>query len=96
MLCLFDSRLFAIKDFNNKKQIQDWLVNKAASLYKVKNLSEEIELREEFGSTYFGNKIAILHPMHANVEYSFIGEIILKKPIVWDNEGNHVQVVIMH
>ena len=95
VLCLFDSRLFAIKDFNNKKQIQDWLVNKAASLYKVKNLSEEIELREEFGSTYFGNKIAILHPMHANLDDSFIGEILLKKPIVWDNEGNHVQVVFL-
>lgn len=94
-LCLFDPRLFAIKDFSDKKQTQDWLVNKAVSLYKVKNLSEEIELREEFGSTYFGNKIAILHPMHANLEDSFIGEILLKKPIVWDNEGNHVQVVFL-
>ena len=94
-LCLFDPRLFAIKDFSNKKQTQDWLVNKAVSLYKVKNLSEKIELREEFGSTYFGNKIAILHPMNANLEDSFIGEILLKKPIVWDNEGNHVQVVFL-
>lgn len=92
---LFDPNLFAVKDFNTKEEVQDWLVSKASTLYDVKNLSQEIELREEFGSTYFGNGIAILHPLHSTVSDSFIGEIILKKPIVWDNEGNHVRIVFL-
>lgn len=94
-LDLFDPRLFAVKDFNTKAEVQNWLVSKASHLYNVENLSQEIELREEFGSTYFGNGIAILHPLHSTVSDSFIGEIILKKHIVWDSEGNHVKVVFL-
>lgn len=92
---LFDPDLFFIKTMPNKKAIQSHLVKKAEKLYEINNLAEEIELREEFGSTYFGNHIAILHPMHNLESQSFIGTIILKKPVVWDTEGNHVNVVFL-
>ena len=61
-------------------------------LYQLDNLAEEIELREEFGSTYFGNGIAILHPMHLLTDDSFIGEIILKKPAVWDTAVSYTHL----
>ncbi|MGX8852205.1 BglG family transcription antiterminator [Amedibacillus sp. YH-ame10] len=92
---LFDPKLFFVKDFTKKEEIQKCLVDAASQLYQVSNLSEEIELREEFGSTYFGNSVAILHPMHLISDDSFIGEIILKKPAVWDNEGNHVNLIFL-
>lgn len=92
---LFDPNLFFVKDFTKKEEIQKCLVDAASQLYQVSNLSEEIELREEFGSTYFGNSVAILHPMHLISDDSFIGEIILKKPAVWDNEGNHVNLIFL-
>ena len=92
---LFDPKLFFVKDFTEKEEIQTCLVHAASDLYKLDNLAEEIELREEFGSTYFGNGIAILHPMHLLTDDSFIGEIILKKPAVWDTEGNHVNLIFL-
>lgn len=92
---LFDPDLFFVKDFTKKEEIQKCLVDAASDSYKLHNLSEEIELREEFGSTYFGNGIAILHPMHLLTDASFIGEIILKKPALWDNEGNHVNLIFL-
>lgn len=92
---LFDPNLFYREDFNSKEEIQNTLVSKAQKLYDAVNLSEEIELREEFGSTYFGNGIAILHPMHSTINDSFIGEVILKKPVIWDTEGNHVRIVFL-
>jgi lichenan operon transcriptional antiterminator len=84
-----------VHDFKKKENIQNWLVNKAMELYHCPELQNEIELREQFGSTYFGNSIAILHPMHFSGEASFIGEVILKKPVVWDREGNHVNIVFL-
>lgn len=92
---LFDPNLFFVKDFTKKEDIQKCLVDAASELYQLHNLAEEIELREEFGSTYFGNRIAILHPMHLNADASFIGEIIVKKPAIWDNEGNHVNLIFL-
>lgn len=92
---LFDPNLFFVKDFTEKEEIQNCLVNAACNSYHLDNLSEEIELREEFGSTYFGNGIAILHPMHLVLDSSFVGEVILKKPVVWDNEGNIVNLVFL-
>ena len=92
---LFDPRLFFVKDHIEKADIQKHLVENASNLYQLNNLAEEIELREEFGSTYFGNGIAILHPMHLIADDSFIGEVILKHPIVWDSEGNHVNLIFL-
>lgn len=92
---LFNPDLFFVKDLSEKEKIQKCLVNTASSLYNMKNLAEEIELREEFGSTFFGNGIAILHPMHLITDDSFIGEIILKKPVLWDQEGNYVNLVFL-
>lgn len=92
---LFDPNLFFIKDFTRKEEIQECLVSTAMKLHDCKNLREEIELREEFGSTYFGNSIAILHPMHSTTNASFIREIILEKPAQWDIEGNYVNLIFL-
>ena len=92
---LFDPRLFFRAEIPAKEKVQKKLVKTASQLYQIENLYEEIELREEFGSTYFGNGVAILHPMHLITNESFIGEIVLKKPIPWDNDGNYVNLVFL-
>lgn len=92
---LFNKDLFYIKENLSKEEIQKCIVGEAANLYHLDHLEEETNLREEYGSTYFGNGIAILHPMHLIANDSFIGEVLLKKPIVWDNEGNLVNLVFL-
>jgi len=92
---MFDPRLFCIEEFEDKETAQNWLVKKAEKLYNIPTLGQEIELREQFGSTYFGNSIAILHPMHCVSNTSFIGSVILKKPIPWDDDANYVKTVFL-
>lgn len=95
ILQLFDKRLFFQGESHLKDNIQNQMVSKATEYYNVKNLSEEIELREEFGSTYFGNGIAVLHPMHSTENDSFIGVYIPKKPVQWDRDGNQVNLIFL-
>ena len=92
---LFDPRLFNIKEEATKADIQQELVSRASEIYHTDNLAAEIELREEFGSTYFGNGIAILHPMHSTQDDSFIGTVVCTKPIIWDAEGNRVNIAFL-
>lgn len=92
---LFNKDLFYIKDNLSKEDIQNCIVGEAAKMYHLNDLTAETNLREEYGSTYFGNGIAILHPMHLIANDSFIGEVLLKKPIVWDSEGNAVNLVFL-
>lgn len=92
---LFDPSLFFVKDFTKKEDIQNCLVQAASALYQLSNLAQEIELREEFGSTYFGNGIAILHPLHLISDASFIGEVLLRKPTLWDSDGNYVNLIFL-
>jgi len=95
IISMFNENLFCVTDIEQKNKAQKMLVDKATKQYKLKTLANEINLREEFGSTYFGNSIAILHPMHAVGDVSFIGTMILKKPIVWDAEDNKVKLVFL-
>lgn len=95
ILKFFDKRLFFVGNYSTKDQIQNTIVTKASDIYNLNNLEKEIKLREEFGSTYFGNGVAILHPMHSPSLNSFIGEVILENGITWDSEGNKVNIVFL-
>lgn len=55
---------------------------------------QTITSREKIASTYFGNGVAIPHPLAPITEETFVSVAILDKPIVWDSH-NDVQFIIL-
>ncbi len=60
---------------------------------------ESVLKREEFMSTAYGYKCALLHPLHLSTDFSFVSVAVLDKPVEWwaDMQGNskEVQVVFL-
>lgn len=51
--------------------------------------------RENMRSTYWGNAIAVPHPMSAVSPISFVAVTVLPKATVWDAQKNKVNLVLM-
>ncbi|WP_416327479.1 BglG family transcription antiterminator [[Eubacterium] hominis] len=60
-----------------------------------KQLYEEVMKRETMGGTYFGNAIAMPHPMYPITENTLIAVALLEKEIPWDTYGNMVQLILL-
>ncbi|MBQ1509222.1 MAG: PRD domain-containing protein, partial [Erysipelotrichaceae bacterium] len=95
IISFFDPRMIFFRDKIEQKDVEELLISKAVALHNTTGLREEIELRNTYGSTYFGNSIAILHPMRNISEDSFIGAVILREPIRWSDEGQRVKVIFL-
>ena len=54
---------------------------------------ETIEAREDISPTYFGNHIAVPHPLTPLSKDTFVSVAILDKPIRWD--ATHMVQLIM-
>ena len=55
--------------------------------------SKSVFKREEMSTTELGNMVAIPHAMSNDSEEAVVSVMILKKPILWENEK--VQVVLL-
>ncbi len=58
------------------------------------SLLEVIKAREQITSSYFGNCIAVPHPLTPFSDETFVSLGVLKKPIAWDKNHN-VRVVML-
>lgn len=94
---LFDKALFHYGHFTNKKEVLDKICSISVSKVgdKVFQLREAVELREEIGSSYFGNGIALPHPINPILAETFVSVILLKNELDWDSDGNKVHLVMM-
>lgn len=94
---LFDEVLFRYGHFTNKKEVLDKLCSISVSKVgdKVFQLREAVELREEIGSSYFGNGIALPHPINPILAETFVSVILLKNELDWDSDGNKVHMVML-
>lgn len=94
---LFDEALFRYGHFTNKKEVLDKLCSISVSKVgdKVFQLREAVELREEIGSSYFGNGIALPHPINPILAGTFVSVILLKNELDWDSDGNKVHLVML-
>lgn len=94
---LFDEVLFRYGHFTNKKEVLDKLCSISVSKVgdKVFQLREAVELREEIGSSYFGNGIALPHPINPILAETFVSVILLKNELDWDSDGNKVHLVML-
>lgn len=82
----FDKQLFLTDvDFDNKKSVIRYMVNKIHQFKQVPNeFYHSVLERENQAVTEFGNYVAIPHPNKALSEETFVCVAILKKPIIWD------------
>lgn len=94
---LFDKALFHYGHFTNKKEVLDKICSISVSKVgdKVFQLREAVELREEIGSSYFGNGIALPHPINPILAETFVSVILLKNELDWDSDGNKVHLVML-
>lgn len=94
---LFDEALFRYGHFTNKKKVLDKICSISVSKVgdKVFQLREAVELREEIGSSYFGNGIALPHPINPILAETFVSVILLKNELDWDSDGNKVHLVML-
>ena len=94
---LFDEALFRYGHFTNKKEVLDKLCSISVSKVgdKVFQLREAVELREEIGSSYFGNGIALPHPINPILAETFVSVILLKNELDCDSDGNKVHLVML-
>ena len=94
---LFDKALFHYGHFTDKKEVLDKICSISVSKVgdKVFQLREAVELREEIGSSYFGNGIALPHPINPILAETFVSVILLKNELDWDSDGNKVHLVML-
>jgi lichenan operon transcriptional antiterminator len=94
---LFDEALFRYGHFTNKKEVLDKICSISVSKVgdKIFQLREAVELREEIGSSYFGNGIALPHPINPILAETFVSVILLKNELDWDSDGNKVHLVML-
>ena len=90
----FNSKCFYKGYAANKHDALKIVCEQAAKIYTVpEDFLQTIEARENISSTYFGNHIAIPHPLTPISEETFVSVAILDKPIQWDS--NHTVQLIM-
>jgi len=85
----FDESCFYYGTVNSKEKILKILCDKSIKKYELNDdFYNHIYSREKISSTYFGDGVAIPHPLSPITNQTFISVGILKKPIKWDSEHN--------
>ncbi|MBO1306088.1 transcription antiterminator [Enterococcus sp. 669A] len=94
---LFNEELFHYGSFVSKEEVLDKICSNSVSKVgdKVFQLREAVGLREGLGSSYFGNGIALPHPINPILAETFVSVILLKEPLDWDTDGNKVRLVML-
>ena len=92
---IFQPDLFFAVDGMNKEDILQLLANKAAAKYSIDGLYTAVQQREEIGSTFFSQDVAIPHPIKAISSDTFIAVGVSREPVVWDEDGHEVNIIML-
>ena len=95
VLGIFRPELFYVVPSSNKEEALKTVCDKATEFFGLEGLAEQILQREEIGSTFFSKDIAVPHPMYSVSSDTFVVVYYSKKPILWDEEGNFVNLVML-
>ncbi|WP_024291195.1 BglG family transcription antiterminator [Lacrimispora indolis] len=95
ILEIFSKDLFFVNNGRTKDEILKNLCEQANSKFGLEALYEEVIKREERGSTYFAEGIAVPHPMYAVSSDTFSAVSVVTEPLTWDGEQNQVHLVVM-
>lgn len=94
---LFSEKNFCFEDFKNKENVIGKICEMSSDEVngKVGELLTAVQLREELGSSYFGNKIALPHPINPLASQTFVSVVLLKNEIEWDADHNKVRLIML-
>lgn len=92
---IFQRSLFFSREGGTKEEILELLTVKSEEEYNLTGLYDSVLERENIGSTFFSKGIAIPHPMHAISSATFIAVCVAKNPVLWDEEGHAVNIIMM-
>nr|WP_321292308.1 BglG family transcription antiterminator [uncultured Trichococcus sp.] len=94
---LFSEELFYFGSFADKEAVLDKICANSTERVKgnVSQLRQAVGLREELGSSYFGNGIALPHPINPISAETFVSVILLKNDLEWDMDHNKVRLVML-
>lgn len=95
VMALFNERLFFTVSSAEKQDVLKKICESGAQYCEQENLLGEVMEREEIGSTFFTKGIAVPHPMQAVSSDTFLVVYLSEKPIVWDEDGNQVNLVVL-
>lgn len=95
ILQIFSKDLFFTDNGATKEEILQDLCVQANEKFRLESLYEEVIKREERGSTYFAEGIAVPHPMYAVSSDTFSAVSVVTDSLVWDEEQNQVHLVVM-
>ena len=91
----FSEDCYFYGEVKDKEEILDIICRNAIEKYKLDDeFLEVIKAREQITSSYFGNCIAVPHPLTPFSDETFVSLGVLKKPIAWDKNHN-VRVVML-
>jgi len=95
ILQIFSKDLFFVNNGGTKEEILRNLCEQANEKFELESLYEEVIKREERGSTYFAEGIAVPHPMYAVSSDTFSAVSVVTSPLEWDGKQNQVHLVVM-
>ena len=91
----FSASCFYYGKVTDKNEALSIVCDNAKKIYELPdNFYDEILAHEDMANSYFGNMIAIPHPMTPVSEETFASVAVLEKPIRWD-ATHDVQLVIL-
>lgn len=80
----------------NKQEVLDYLLDRVDEQEQMApNFRELVWKREGLIPTSFGNRVAMPHPIDVSSDTTFMVVGLLDKPVIWDQNGREVQVVIL-
>jgi lichenan operon transcriptional antiterminator len=84
----FSEQCFYFGNAKDKDEALDIVINNAIKKYNLDdNFFETIKSRELVASSFFGDLVAIPHPLIPNTNDTFVSIGILSKPIKWDSHN---------
>lgn len=92
----FDGDLFFASDLDTKSEAIDLLCSAAERRFDLDGHFRSCVLEhEESASSYFGNRIAVLHPGAPATEDTFVGVCINSRSIPWCDEDERVRLILL-
>lgn len=91
----FSEQCFYYGNIRDKATVLDILIHNAAVRYDLDTSFDfAIRSREDIASTYFGNLIALPHPLSPLSRDTFVSVVVLDTPIAWD-DTNKAQLIML-
>lgn len=95
ILQIFNESLFFVDAGKTKQDVLKKLCDCADETFDLESLYDQVMVRENRGSTYFGGGIAVPHPMYAVSSDTFAAVAVNSEPLEWDEENHQVNLVVL-